>query len=1265
MKSWGVSVVGFAFVLATVPVEAQLIKNLEAFGNSVSTIDPTRSDPNHLESDGPKELATADFDGDGQPDLAASKVFGKVAVMFGTGGKDFTPVRFLEPPEGTGELRGIATADLNGDGSPDIAVAAPFSGRVVVFFSTGNREFSPGTTIEAGRGVRAVLSLDLDGDGDQDLLVGGPEGDSDVSQAAAARPLINLGTGRFVVRDSLALTGGDWSARFPRPVFTMSALSKPDVRAARAVVTHVNSSKVWTLCWQDEALAIESEVASLLPTRSLAVGRVLSNNGEPDLVQAARDENQILIRRGSALGFEKGYTQRLYIPGSPRAVQLADVDGDGWNDLLVVLRDYDRVVTFHNENGVLSLAAEAPVGASPRDLAAADFNGDGRIDLAVSNRRSDNISVLLAQAEGPGFERLDSVYDVDGGVSGLFLVDLNDDGRDDVVQSHVLTKEISVRLSLEGGVLAAPVYSKLGSAPVSFRSGDFNGDRKTDLVVVHSDSLRPGLSVLFGDGLGNFEEPSFLPSTGGGLFSVIVADFDNDGIKDAAVGNYDCRLSMFKGTADGSFELIKVGLFTYEARAMVVGDFDQDGDPDLAGASAVGNMTVVENDGTLLTPPDPETPHEDIYKRSVFDAPVGKGRIKAMVVVDWNGDQDEDLAINSEDGVSVFVGKTGLSFEALAEVLPGTRGASDLVMGDFDGDGVADIASACRLLSCVVILKGKEGGGSYDLASITPVPAADHIASGDIDGDGLADLAGSGEVLWVALSGRAPEGATGSFESSRPPIKAVVINEILASNRSVFHMPDGKTPDVLEFYNGKEQVQFMAGWKLEYHRASEGVPLVYTFPAHASIAPRERKLLICDGRSGNQYWHANFKLGREGATLKLKDASGVEVDSVTYGSQQEDVSVGRYTDGAELITTKLAPDLGTPNFTNLKIVPDFKLVNVDPDSFVMDRRGQVSPTLLVKAEDDVGIFTLTAVWQSLDGKYSGRLGLFDDGMHGDGASLDNWFAGKLHGVPPGAKIEFFLQATNLIDEEETAPGDPVFSVPGLPVTNYAFTVPDFVTPVPTIEISELQASRVGVDQRNRTWADYIEVRNVGDLPVSLVGLALRDSVFNGDKSHSLKGLLGPGEYAVYFANGTPEAGPDHVPFKLDKNGDAVWLVGLDELGVASPLDRVRPPNPRGSKANYSWARLGIDGEFALLPPTQGAVNLKAGELHVDQFVFDDGEQSTRFLKLAFAAPLGKRFQLESWEDERWKVKAGFDGNGAEISVEYPMDIPTRIFRVTE
>src|SRR4029077_9158621 len=134
--------------------------------------------------------------------------------------------------------------------------------------------------------------------------------------------------------------------------------------------------------------------------------------GIPDLVMASRETGIIEVHRGSAgpARFEQDVFQKIHVPGGPRALKIVDLDGDGWNDLVVVLRNFDRVLTYHNSNGVLVAASETPVGTSPRELAVGDFNGDGYPDLAVMNHDSKDVSILMTYPGRTGFSVLDQTY---------------------------------------------------------------------------------------------------------------------------------------------------------------------------------------------------------------------------------------------------------------------------------------------------------------------------------------------------------------------------------------------------------------------------------------------------------------------------------------------------------------------------------------------------------------------------------------------------------------------------------------------------------------------------------------------------------------------------------------------------------------------------------------------------------------------------------------------------------------------------------------
>ncbi|MBI4603627.1 MAG: VCBS repeat-containing protein, partial [Planctomycetes bacterium] len=117
--------VGAALLLVSVLVrdraEAQLFESLNAFADRLDSGDPAVPATGFYE--GPKGIAAADIDGDGDPDLVASNLDGTVTVYKRSmTAQDFSPPVHL--PTFLPTLRGIILEDLTSDGRPEILAAA-------------------------------------------------------------------------------------------------------------------------------------------------------------------------------------------------------------------------------------------------------------------------------------------------------------------------------------------------------------------------------------------------------------------------------------------------------------------------------------------------------------------------------------------------------------------------------------------------------------------------------------------------------------------------------------------------------------------------------------------------------------------------------------------------------------------------------------------------------------------------------------------------------------------------------------------------------------------------------------------------------------------------------------------------------------------------------------------------------------------------------------------------------------------------------------
>ena len=1350
----GIFSVVAAYCLMGVVGQAQLFDNLRVLGGSRYAVgDPSVTTTNRFGEvlEGPKEIAVADLDGDGVPDLAVSNKDGSVTLRYGDGEGKFGPAEHLRtwvtapldlhafyftnvytnvycdyqatnftttcytvvtppiPPAGTISsnvvcftnyqygcvglitnrhtnvvtvegpigLRGLALADFTGDGMRDIAVASPGESLIYLFINEGNHVFAGPLPLAGWLGVRDLVAGDFDGDGLTDLAAAGT-----TNGLVQYR---SLGGGAFAMATTVAalrsdpISGSDAADyEFPQPAYYLKSVRQPGDDRDELIASFAQRGKIWVLrAGVDGKLAVTGDIGnvSLTALDAAPLLRPATNGAPVDLITAYSRGGYLDIFAATNLSqrFMGSPVNRYYVSGAPRNVRIADLDGDGWNDLVVVAQRADKVITYHNDGGQLNPIAETFVGRGPREMDLGDFNQDGRPDLAVLNRQSMDVSILITSTNTStlvGFLALDSVYPVDGGVSGLDLRDFNGDGRLDVLQLHRDTSEFSVRITETNGHLSVPVYYAItnGFNPAAQIAVDVNGDGRADMV---SANLSGSVTVRLGQADGTFgpeQTFSLPPGAEGSLFAVAAGDFNGDGHADLAAGYLDCRVSFFEGDGTGHFTFVKTHFFVYEPRSMAVGDFDQDGDLDLVGGSLAGKFVVVENRGDIFTRPY-LTKHE-------FP---GSGDFGSnLQVVDQNGDGDPDLLFGSPGGFTLYLGGPELTFD-LSTITrgndPGLTG-NTFVFADLDGDGDNDLASICASNSCLSIQVFTNN--QYITALTVPVPSTRYLATGDLDGDGFADLIGSGDVLWVALSSRKATNAPPTeLLSARAVSGGAVINEVLSSNTSLPLAADGnRTTDWVEIFNDATQPTSMTGWRLmlvqtnfntllssNANSLSNQLVLVtnsvivtntFSFPFDLPLEPSAHRLVICSDRVRTVY-HSGFNLPAGGGLLCLFNADGNEVSRVSYPASEPNFSYARYTDGARRFVVNNIPSPSAPNVDNGAVKPELSLSGVDLDTlFTPGQRLRFRAV----ATDDVGIMNVSLLWRRLDipDSVTKRVILYDDGMNEDGPMNDGRFMGVFNEVlPAGAAIQFYLECTDVTDQVETTPGSPRFVAARQRPQMHSLAIG---VPRPPLEISEIVADNIsGLTDERGGRADWVEIRNTSSNTISLAGVTLGPKIFgDGERmTFTNRPSIGPGEHIVIYADGNPSQGQLHAPFRLNRLGEQLALTGTTAAGARFVIDAVTY-GPQS--ANSALARLGQGGPWIVGSPTPRAGNVEG--------LWRSIVDPVNFL-LAFPTRAGRTYTVQ-YRDELggapWVSLPPVRSVGIEQAVQSPL-AARRFFRVRE
>ena len=387
-------------------------------------------------------------------------------------------------------------------------------------------------------------------------------------------------------------------------------------------------------------------------------------------------------------------------------------------------------------------------GATAESLSAADLDGDEILDLIVA--AGTDVRLLLNDGTGSFALYAQIRFGVDNpgpAVTG----DLDGDGDVDVAVAFGFGNSCTMRVLRNDGAGGVVVVSSCvpGLVTEAPAISDVDTDGDLDLIVATSD----GVALLRNEGDASFSAAELLaPNTRG---SLLADDLDGDGALDVAVVNLAfARVLLNRG--DGTFSAqpdgdVALGLTFAEETArstktsrrsmmprpiplaeevslpIAAGDFDADGDVDLAVTSGGGPLSGVMRRAVVLV----------LRNNGSGNLTAGQeyelsGAAHGIAVQDMDNDGHPDVIVAGDYSGKVHVlrnGGDGTFREPVSFLVgPTVGGLAEpsprfVVAGDWDGDGHPDLATANDLPFGISVLLSR----------------ASETFSGDCNGNGVPD----------------------------------------------------------------------------------------------------------------------------------------------------------------------------------------------------------------------------------------------------------------------------------------------------------------------------------------------------------------------------------------------------------------------------------------------------------------------------------------------------------------------------------------------
>lgn len=338
---------------------------------------------------GPWSVVSADFNRDGNVDLAVSDlVTSEVKVLLGNGKGGFRFGGKFSVPGASA----MAVGDFNGDHIPDLAVVesgGTGQSSLAMFMGNGDGSFRNSGIYALGIEAGFLAVADLNGDGSQDIAVT----NSDYADNGKyGNLMIFFGRGDGTLKKPVTYN-------LPNSPTGVAAGDLYKDHRADLAVAELNNSSLVILTNDGRGKFKQTATYSLgqaLEPASVVISHLVHGGNADVVVTDVGGGISVLLGNGDGTFGNPTFYSTAGVGGfGPAASVIADFNRDGKLDIATVLHQKNSALFYGNGDGTFQLPIPLKLIDGGPSMVTGNFNKDGSPDLAVIVQTADQIAILL------------------------------------------------------------------------------------------------------------------------------------------------------------------------------------------------------------------------------------------------------------------------------------------------------------------------------------------------------------------------------------------------------------------------------------------------------------------------------------------------------------------------------------------------------------------------------------------------------------------------------------------------------------------------------------------------------------------------------------------------------------------------------------------------------------------------------------------------------------------------------------------------------